>query len=148
MESKNIISEITINYSPKVKNVDRTKIASSQNVYDLIKSDWPELNIRESMKVLFLNRANKVLGIYELSRGGISGTVVDVRLLFAAALKALCSGIILIHNHPSGNLKPSEADIRITNKIKDGGKLLDITLLDHLIITEDNYLSFCDENII
>ena len=144
----NQISEIKISYSPKVKNIDRTVIKSSQNVYDLIISDWDEINIRETMKVLFLNRANKVLGIYELSKGGISGTIVDIRLLFAAVLKALSCSIILIHNHPSGNLKPSDADITITNKVKDGAKLLDIAVLDHLIITDESFFSFSDEGLI
>ena len=144
----NQISEIKVSYSPKVKNIDREQISSSQHVYNLVKTDWEEINIRETMKVLFLNRGNKVIGIYELSKGGITGTVVDIRLLFAAALKSLTCNIILIHNHPSGNLKPSEADIRITNKIKDAGKLLDIQILDHLIITEDEYFSFSDQGII
>lgn len=144
----NQISEIKVSYSPKVKNIDRTKISSSQQVYNLVLSDWDEINIRETMKVLFLNRANKVIGIYELSKGGITGTVVDIRLLFAAVLKSLSCSVILIHNHPSGNLKPSEADIRITNKIKEAGKLLDIQILDHLIITEDEYFSLSDEGII
>lgn len=142
------ISEIKISYSPKVKNIDREKISSSQQVYNLVLSNWDEINIRETMKVLFLNRANKVIGIYELSKGGITGTVVDIRLLFAAVLKSLSCSIILLHNHPSGNLKPSEADIHITNKIKDAGKLLDIQILDHLIITEDEYFSFTDQGII
>ncbi len=148
MQNLNVISEITVSYSPKVKNSDRAVITSSQKVYELVHSNWPEINIREEMKVLFLNRANKVLGIYELSKGGISGTVVDVRLLFAAALKALCCNIILVHNHPSGNLKPSDADVRITNKVREGAKLLDITVHDHLIISDEGYYSFSDEGIL
>jgi len=148
MKDLNEISEITVSYSPKIKNSDRAIITSSQKVYDLVRNNWSEISIREEMKVLFLNRANKVLGIYELSKGGISGTVVDVRLLFAAALKSLACGIILIHNHPSGNLKPSDADIKITNKIREGAKLLDLTVYDHLIISDEGYYSFSDEGII
>ena len=144
----NQLAEISINYSARVKNTDRAVINSSQSVYNLVRPDWQEINIRESMKVLYLNRANKVLGIYELSKGGITGTVVDLRLLFATALKSLSCSIILLHNHPSGNLKPSQADINITNKVKDAGKLLDIQLLDHLIMTEDSFFSFSDERII
>ena len=144
----NQLAEISINYSARVKNTDRAVINSSQSVYNLVRPDWQEINIRESMKVLYLNRANKVLGIYELSKGGITGTVVDLRLLFATALKSLSCSIILLHNHPSGNLKPSQADINITNKVKDAGKLLDIQLLDHLIMTEDSFFSFSDEGII
>ena len=143
----NQVTEITINYSPKVKNADRTKIAGSQDVYEIAVNNWSEINIRESMKVLLMNRAN-VLGIYELSKGGITGTVVDIRLLFAAALKSLACNVILIHNHPSGNVKPSVADINITNKVKEAGKLVDILVLDHLIISEDSYFSFSDEGII
>jgi len=148
MKDLNEISEITVSYSPKIKNSDRAIITSSQKVYDLVRNNWSEISIREEMKVLFLNRANKVLGIYELSKGGISGTVVDVRLLFAAALKSLACGIILIHNHPSGNLKPSDADIKITNKIREGAKLLDLTVYDHLIISDEGYYSFSDGGII
>jgi len=148
MKDLNEISEITVSYSPKIKNSDRAIITSSQKVYDLVRNNWSEISIREEMKVLFLNRANKALGIYELSKGGISGTVVDVRLLFAAALKSLACGIILIHNHPSGNLKPSDADIKITNKIREGAKLLDLTVYDHLIISDEGYYSFSDEGII
>jgi DNA repair protein RadC len=92
--------------------------------------------------VLLLNRANRVLGCLKLSKGGLTGTVVDLRIL----LKAMASGIIIAHNHPSGNLKPSDADRELTSQIKQAGKLLDITLLDHLILgTEGDYVSFADE---
>ncbi len=97
---------------------------------------------------MFLNRANKALGAYEVSTGGISGTVADPRIIFAAALKANCCGIILSHNHPSGNLKPSRQDEELTQKIKQGGQLLEINLLDHLIITPEGYFSFSDEGLI
>lgn len=99
----------------------------------------------EQFKVVFLNQANRALGIIELSSGGISGTVVDVRLVFSAALKAKASAIMIVHNHPSGQLIASEADRQITQKVKEAGKLLDITLLDSLIITPESYYSFADE---
>lgn len=89
-----------------------------------------------------------MLGIYEVSSGGISGTVVDLRLIFAAALKANAVSLIMIHNHPSGQIKPSEADKQITRKVKEAGRILDIALLDHLIITPDIYYSFADEGAI
>ncbi|MBL7870526.1 MAG: JAB domain-containing protein, partial [Cyclobacteriaceae bacterium] len=99
-------------------------------------------------KVMLTNRANKVLGIFEVSTGGISGTVADPKLIFAAAIKAAASGIILSHNHPSGNLQPSQADIDLTRKIKEAGRFLEIQLLDHIIITTEGYYSFADEGLI
>jgi DNA repair protein RadC len=98
--------------------------------------------------VLYLNRANKVIGSYQLSKGGITGTIADVRLILSVALKTLASGLILAHNHPSGNLKPSEADKQITNKIRQAAKLLDIELLDHIIISSEGYYSFADDAIL
>ncbi len=99
-------------------------------------------------KVLLLNRANKVLGVYEVSTGGISGTVADPRLIFVAALKANACSLIISHNHPSGNLKPSRHDEELTAKIKQAGEFLDIKLLDHLIVTPEAYYSFGDEGIL
>jgi DNA repair protein RadC len=96
---------------------------------------------------MLLNRANKVLGVLEISSGGISGTVADPKLIFAAALKAGASGLILSHNHPSSNLKPSQADISLTKKVKEGGTLLEIFVLDHIIVTSEGYYSFADENV-
>lgn len=96
---------------------------------------------------MFLNRANKVLGILEASSGGISGTVADPRLVFVAALKANASNIIISHNHPSGNLNPSKADEELTQKIKQAGQLLDIKLFDHIIVTSEGYYSFADEGL-
>jgi len=92
-----------------------------------------------------LNHAHKALGIYEISSGGIAGTVVDLRLIFSAALKANATSLMMIHNHPSGNLTASEADKQITQKVKEAGRLLDITLLDSLIITTESYYSFADQ---
>lgn len=97
---------------------------------------------------MFLNKANKVLGIFEVSSGGISGTVADPRLIFVAALKTNCSGIIISHNHPSGNLKPSRQDEELTQKIKHAGEFLEIKLLDHIIITSEGYYSFADEGLL
>ena len=97
---------------------------------------------------MLLNRANKVLGIYEVSTGGMTGTVADPKLIFVAALKAGACNIMLVHNHPSGNLKPSKQDEQLTYKIKEGGKLLDIVLLDHLIISNEGYFSMQDEGLI
>ena len=95
---------------------------------------------------MLLNRANKILGIFTVSTGGVAGTVADPKVTFATALKGNASSIILAYNHPSGNLKPSEADRQLTNKLSQAGKLLDISVLDHLIITAEEYFSFADED--
>jgi DNA repair protein RadC len=89
-----------------------------------------------------------VIGSYQLSKGGITGTIADVRLILSVALKTLASGLILAHNHPSGNLKPSEADVSLTNKIKEAAKLMDIQVLDHIILSDCGYFSFADEKIL
>lgn len=105
--------------------------------------------MREEFNILYLNRANRVKGLFRLSRGGITGTVADGRILFAVALKTLATGIILSHNHPSESLKPSDTDIDLTLKLKEAGKLLDIIILDHLILTpHSGYYSFADEGIL
>src|SRR3990170_6054261 len=93
------------------------------------------LELQEEFKIMLLNRYNKVIGIFTVSSGGIAGTVADPKLIFGCALKAAASGIILAHNHPSGNLTASQADIDLTRKFKEAGKLLDIQVLDHIIIT-------------
>lgn len=141
------VAEIELVYKTKVKASVRPHIKSSSDAYEIFKQSWDENKIEfvEQFKVMLLNRANKVLGIYEVSTGGISGTVADVRLILAAALKTNSNSIILAHNHPSMNIKPSEADIQLTRKIKEAGKLMDISVLDHLIITIENYHSFADE---
>jgi DNA repair protein RadC len=103
----------------------------------------------EEFKLLLMNQSNSVLGIMPVSKGGLSGTVTDVRLIFQGAIKANASGIIVCHNHPSGNLNPSESDIKITQKIKEAGNLMDIQLLDHLIlIMDDSYYSFADNGLL
>ena len=101
----------------------------------------------EQFKVMLLNRAGKILGIVEISTGGFSGTVADPKVIFGIALKAGASSIILAHNHPSGNLKPSEADKHLTSKICGAGNFLDIAVFDHLIITSEGYLSLLDEGL-
>ncbi len=103
------------------------------------------MEIKEEFYVLLLDRANHVLGYHVLSQGGTAATVVDPKILFALAVESLASSIIIAHNHPSGNLKPSQQDIRLTNKVKNAGDTLDINLLDHIIITKEGYYSFADE---
>lgn len=141
------VSEIDLIYKTKIKNSQRPHVTSSQYAYSLIKDCWDpgKIEFLEQFKVLLLNQSNKVLGIYEVSSGGITSTVVDVRLLFAAALKAGAAGLIIAHNHPSGNVLPSEPDKHITKKISMAGEVLDIKLLDHLIVTSEHYYSFADQ---
>lgn len=141
------VSEIQLVYKTSMKPSERPKIISSLSAYDILLQAWDSDKIEfiEQFKILLLNKANKVLGIYEISTGGISGTVVDVRLIFAAALKANASGIIMAHNHPSGALLASNPDKEITRKVVQAGNLLDIPLLDHIIITTEGYYSFADE---
>ncbi len=141
------VSEIELVYKTKVKASERPQIKTSSDAYEIFKQSWDENKIEfvEQFKVMLLNRANKVLGIYEVSTGGISGTVADIRLIFAAAIKTNSSSLILAHNHPSSNTKPSDADIQLTRKIIEAGKLMDIKVLDHQIITTESYHSFADE---
>jgi len=141
------VSEIELIYKTKVKSSERPQIKSSRDAYKLVLSTWDHNKIEffEQFKVLLLNQAHKALGIYEISSGGIAGTVVDIRLIFSSALKANATSLMMIHNHPSGNLTASEADKQITRKVKEAGRLLDITLLDSLIITTESYYSFADE---
>lgn len=106
------------------------------------------MGIFESMYALFLNKANVVIGYAKLSEGGISGTVLDNTILFKYAINCLASGIILCHNHPSGNLNPSEADKKVTRSAVQAGQILKIAVLDHLIMTEDSYFSFADNGLI
>jgi len=145
------VSEIKISYKNSVTSSDLDKIKSSSDAADIFYENWNHdtIELHESFKIMLLNNSNKVKGIYEISSGGITGTLVDVRILFAVVLKSLSTSIILAHNHPSGNIKPSEADKRITTKIKNASELLDIKLLDHLIITPNqSYFSFADEGIL
>ncbi len=124
-----------------------TKIESSRMVYDLMQPLLGDL-AHEEFWVLLLNNSNKIIHQQKLSKGGLTATVVDVRILFKLALEHQAVGIILCHNHPSGQLTPSETDLRITKKIKQAAMLFDIMVLDHLIVTEQAYYSFADENIL
>jgi DNA repair protein RadC len=129
------------------EGVNRSKIGSSRDIYDIfhpLLADLPN----EEFWIVLLNRSNKIIERQKISQGGISGTVTDIRIILKLALEKLASSLILCHNHPSGNPKPSEADISITKKIKESGKLMDISLLDHIIVTDGNYFSFADEGII
>lgn len=143
------LAEIKVAYSSKVKFKDMQKITSSKDCESVFRNIWsPQLELREEFYLLLLNRANKVIGWHCISQGGLDSTVADIRIIFSIALKCVATGIIVAHNHPSGNLKPSETDIVLTRKIKEAGKLLDITLFDHLILSNEGYYSFADEGLL
>ncbi len=126
---------------------DVLQIKSSKDVADIFQPLLSDL-LHEEFWILFLNRSNKVIARMKLSQGGISGTVTDVRMVMKKAIEYLASGIIVCHNHPSGNLNPSESDSKITQKIKEAGNMMDIQLLDHLIISEKDYYSFADNGLL
>ncbi|AWW30993.1 DNA repair protein [Echinicola strongylocentroti] len=140
------VAEITLSYRPNSKLSEKPKITSSQIAERILRAHWEDskLEFIEEFKVILLNRANRVLGIVSASSGGISGTVVDIKVIFGAAMKASASGIILSHNHPGGTLYPSERDSKITERLVKAGKLLDIPVMDHIILTADGYYSFAD----
>lgn len=143
------VSEVQLSYRNKVQAADRPQIRGSRDAFALLHANWSDdLELLESFHVLFLDRANRVKGMYQVSKGGTAGTVVDAKIVFAAALKVLASSLILAHNHPSGSLQPSQADIDLTRKLKEAGKTLDIQVLDHLILTTESYYSFADEGLI
>jgi len=142
-----IISEIELTYKPVIAKQERIKITNSQDAYKAILSNWNKntIELHEEFKVLLLNRANEVLGTHTVSKGGITATIVDIRILFAVALKSASTSIVLVHNHPSGNLKPSEADKRLYEKVKKASEYLDIQILDNMIITKNDYYSFVND---
>ena len=144
------VAEIQLSYKSKVKPSQRPKITSSKEAYEIILENWDEdkLEFVEQFKIVLMNRANRVLGIIEASTGGVAGTVVDPKVVFAAAIKANSTSMILAHNHPSGQLKPSQADIKLTKKLTEGGQLLEIPVLDHIIVTGEGYFSFADEGLL
>jgi DNA repair protein RadC len=148
MANDNILhlAEIEVSYNPVVKASEMVKISCSMDAERIFRSIWSNtINLKESFYVLYLNRANKVLGYQLISIGGISGTVVDPKCIFQVALKTNSTGLIIAHNHVSGNPEPSEVDIKITKKLKEAGELLDVALLDHLILLPEGYTSLADE---
>ena len=106
------------------------------------------IELQEEFNIIILNRSNEVLGIYNISKGGSTGTIVDAKLVFATALKCNANSIVLAHNHPSGNLTPSQNDLNLTRKLKKAGEVIDVSVVDHLILTKEGYYSFADEGIL
>lgn len=143
----NIIAGLELASRRKRAETQTQKIQGSQDVFVRMETRLADIN-HEEFWVLYLNRANHVIEEKHISSGGISGTVADPRIILRYGLELKASGLILCHNHPSGNLKASEADLRLTRKIKEGALLMDMQVLDHLIIVSDSYLSFADEGIL
>lgn len=148
MKQTENIAEIELIYRPSIS--DKPIINSPLDAYNALIDFYPNetIQLQEHFLVAYLNRYNRVLGVLMHSSGGLTGTIADVRLIFGTALKAAASGIIISHNHPSGQLKPSSKDKEVTKRIRDAGDLLDIKLLDHIIVGhEGQYLSFSDEGL-
>ena len=140
------VAEIQLVYKNRVKAKDRPQIRDSRDAYWVFESNWGiQMGLVEEFNILLLDSSNRVMSLCHISKGGTTGTIVDLKIVFAAALKGRASSIILAHNHPSGNLRPSQADIELTRKFEQAGKLLGIQVLDHLILSpEGGYYSFGD----
>lgn len=144
------VAEVQLIYKTNVKPSMRPKVSSSRSAYQVLVESWDQDRIEfvEQFKILLVNTANRVLGVCDICTGGVAATYVDIKLVMTAALKANATGVILAHNHPSGNLQPSNADKEITRKIVSAGQILEIRILDHIIVTTDGYFSFQDEGLL
>ncbi len=138
-------NEVQVSYTCKQVG---PAITQSRDAWELLSPNWLDMDYCESFYVILLNRGNKVLGVCKISTGSVSGTVADPKKIFQTALAANASAVILAHNHPSGNLKPSNPDRRLTEKVKQSGILLDLPIMDHLIITRKGFFSFADEGLL
>ncbi|WP_276366219.1 JAB domain-containing protein [Chryseolinea sp. H1M3-3] len=147
IEPQSKVTEVELIYRGKTKVSERPKITCSREAHNLFQRSWDinRIELVEQFKILLLDRRNACIGIAEISTGGIAGCVADPKIIFATALKARASGIILAHNHPSGNLAPSQADIELTKKLVYAGNMLDLVVPDHLIETKEGYYSFSDQ---
>jgi DNA repair protein RadC len=145
------LGEVEVSYKYKSNLNQRPKLSSALEVFEFAKYLFHQdrLGLQEQFIVIYLNKTNKVIGSCNLFTGSISACVVDIKLILAIGLKLMANGVILIHNHPSGNMQASESDIALTKKIKNALELLDMTLLDHLIVSPDfNYIAFTQEGLI
>lgn len=144
------VTEVELVYRNKSKASERPIVKTSKDAYNIFYSTWDldKIELQEQFRVMLLDRKSSVLAVTTLSTGGVSSCVVDLKLAFAAAIKGLASSIIIAHNHPSGNLKPSAEDQSLTTKFATAGKLLELPLLDHIIVTNEGYTSFCDEGLL
>lgn len=144
------VSEIRVSYQPKFKSADRPLVKTSKSAYDVLINNWDreKIHFQEQFYLLMLNTAGRVIGISLISTGGKAATVADPKIIFSIALKAHASSIIIAHNHPSENLKPSQADLALTRKMVEAGKVLDLHVVDHLIVANEAFYSFGDEGLI
>ena len=145
---KSLLCEVQPKYITTNRN--RCKITSAEDAYNEVKHifDMDTIEYQEQAIVLYLNRSNNTVGVQALSKGGIAGTVVDGKIIFTMALQTGASSIILAHNHPSSNLQPSTSDIKLTNDLKYFGKMINISIIDHLIVNKESFLSFANEDLI
>lgn len=145
-----IVREIKLSYSPAVKPSLLPQVKSSADAYKHLFESWDKDKVQfvEQFKIVLLNRANRIIGICQISEGGQAGTVVDPKVIFACALKANAAFVILAHNHPSGNTSPSESDRALTKKLVEAGKYLDLPILDHIVVTSEGYYSFADDGLL
>jgi DNA repair protein RadC len=150
LSTLHIVSEIELVYISKVESSKRFEIRKSVDAWWLLKRSWNKkrINLVEQFKVIYLDTANHVLAIKNMSVGGLTGTVADPRLVMAAGLILKATAIVICHNHPSGNLNPSQRDIALTQKIKQACLLLDMQLTDHIILSSEGYLSLADEGLL
>jgi DNA repair protein RadC len=150
IQKSNNLAEIELRYKTKVKPSEMPKISDSRDAYNILRPLYGEYDIEriEEAIVLVLNRANKVLGWVKIGVGGLTGVVMDVKVIMQIALNSNAASIVVAHNHPSQQLKPSVQDIELTRKIKEAARLFDISLLDHLILTAEGYTSMADEGIV
>lgn len=140
---KSTISEYSLKYTKS--QIQKTKVTTSESASNVIRKFYfDDINIYESFFILLLNRANNTTGFAKISQGGTAGTVVDIKIIAKYAVESLSSAVIICHNHPSGDKRPSDADLNITRRIKDALLLLDVKLFDHIIITENDFYSFAD----
>lgn len=144
------VSEMELTYRNQIDPRDRPKIISSQCAYDILMQAWDvnKIELLEEFLIMLLDRGNHCLGLSRISQGGVSYTCVDPKIIFGTAIKSHASAIILAHNHPSGEINPSRQDIALTEKLREGGKLLEVNVCDHLIVTPRNYYSFADEGLL
>lgn len=145
MQALTTVSEIQVSYQPAGKPIH--KISCSKDAFNILINYYPQetIHLMERSVVLYLNNANKVIGVYKVSDGGATSTIIDVRIVLGIALKLTAKGIIISHNHPSGETQPSGADKTVTKKLKDACALMDINFCDHIIVTAESYHSFCDQ---
>ena len=140
------VAEITLSYKPALNLIRQPRISTSADAFTVFRDKWDadQIDFVEQFKIMLLTRANNVIGIVEISKGSVTGTVADPKIILAAAIKSNACSIILCHNHPSGNLQPSKADEEITRKIKEAAKFFDLSVVDHLIISTTAYFSFAE----